>query len=236
MSTTDRTSLTANSVTALALAIYAIITYRRLSAYDDYAHPANVKSFGFRDGPHRSASYSSRTNLRPSLDKRVSSVSSRLSIGSAHTSNSTEQPAAVPLSTLERTPSYYSHERDTQFEEYVARRGSYTGKADVERAVGAEFGWSSPPREAGGTPPGEVPTVVVMGAVQSRPRGASMPRAPSYASDHVLVAVPEEEDEIEHKRGADREALIKDEERRNSDEGPQGTHEVDLAEPHGYQR
>lgn len=221
------------SITAVVLAIYAILTYRRLSAYDDYAHPANVKSFGFRDG--LDDPYSSRANLRPSIDKRFSSVSSRLSIGSAHTSNSIDQPAAVPLDRLERTPSYYSHERDTQFEEYVARRGSYTGKADVERAVGVEFGWASPPVGAAGSPPGETPTAVVMGTVKSRPRGASMPRSPSYASDHVLVAVPEEDDdEAENKKGRDRKALLQEDERRDSDDAP-AAQDIDLVEPHGHQ-
>lgn len=135
----------------------------------------------------------------------------------------------MPLEGIQRTPSYYSHERDTQFDEYVARRGSYTGagnmKADVERAVGTEFGWVSPPTP-GGSPKGDA---VVMGTVNSRPRGASMPRAPSWASDHVLVAVPEEDDEPD--RGQrDREALLGDG-NRNSVDQPAVVQEVDVPEP-----
>ncbi|QUC21153.1 uncharacterized protein UV8b_05396 [Ustilaginoidea virens] len=102
------------SVTAITLAVHAVLTYRRLSQLDDYIRPvSNVRGYGFNDadGAH---SYPSRVSLRNSIDKRLSVGSHRLSFGS--TSN---EP--IGLQNLQRTPAYYSHERDTQFDEYVAR-------------------------------------------------------------------------------------------------------------------
>ncbi|KAJ6441232.1 Centromere protein V [Purpureocillium lavendulum] len=224
-------------ITALGLAIYAVLTYRRLSAYDDYARPVNVKGYGFNDGLDRDFSYSSRL----SVDKRGSVASSRLSIGSMgnpFTASSYRGAAAaadddepVQLHTIERTPSFYSHERDTQFDDYVARRsslGNSTLKADVERALSAEL-------ERGGGSPDAV--IIGSGAVKTRSRGPSIGRATSYTSDHVLVAVPEEA-ETEH-HATDRAALL-GLNRRDSDQersvereldGPAVRQEVDITEP-----
>ncbi|POR35562.1 Uncharacterized protein TPAR_04269 [Tolypocladium paradoxum] len=199
-------------ITSVALTIYAVLTYRRLSAYDDYARPVNVKGYGFNDGLDRDCSYSSRLSIRNSIDKRASIGSSRLSIGSA-----SNEP--VHLQTMERTPSLYSHQRDTQFDDYVARRSSWNNKADLERAGSRE---------------GSPETVVAAGAVQTRSRGPSIGRATSYTSDHVLVAVPEEEAEgLEGAVGpheTDREALL-GRSRRNSEDGPAVLQEVDVTEP-----
>ncbi|PHH85974.1 hypothetical protein CDD83_10911 [Cordyceps sp. RAO-2017] len=63
---------TAMIITAVASAIYAILTYRRLSAYDDYARAANVKGYGFSDGLDADFSYAGRYSLRASLDQRRS--------------------------------------------------------------------------------------------------------------------------------------------------------------------
>ncbi|KAH7155188.1 hypothetical protein B0J13DRAFT_219985 [Dactylonectria estremocensis] len=211
-------------LTAIILVIYTIRIYRRLSAYDDYSHPVNVKPFGFKDG-ERDMSYQSNLAVggRPSLEQRFSSASSRLSI-----SSSKNEP--VELNQMERTPSVYSHKRDTQFDAYVARRNS-VGTAD--RAVSGEFGWSGSPvdiqdelarRES-----------ITTGNVVTRPRGTSMPRAPSWASDRGLVAVPEEEDEPldkhdkEAERQRAREALLGDTPRESID-GPMMHQEVDLGD------
>ncbi|KAH8735220.1 hypothetical protein BGZ61DRAFT_528426 [Ilyonectria robusta] len=211
-------------LTALILVVYTIRIYRRLSVYDDYAHPVNVKPFGFAD-EERDISYQSNLGgVRPSLEQRFSSASSRMSLSSTK-----NEP--IELNKMERTPSVYSHKRDTQFDAYVARRNSV---GTVDRAVSGEFGWSGSPvdlqeelarRESIGT-----------GNVVTRPRGASMPRAPSWASDRGLVAVPEEEDEpadkhdkaAEHKKA--REALLGDTPRESVD-GPMVHQEVDLADP-----
>lgn len=50
---------------AAALAVYAVLTHRRLRAYDDYARPANVRGYGFSNaGRLPSGSVESR---RPSM-------------------------------------------------------------------------------------------------------------------------------------------------------------------------
>ncbi|GJN71280.1 hypothetical protein PLICBS_005343 [Purpureocillium lilacinum] len=226
-------------VTAIALVVYAVVTYRRLSAYDDYARPVNVKGYGFNDGLDRDFSYSSRLSV--DNGKRGSVTSSRLSIGSIggpfSTSNyraaSGSEDEPVHLQTMERTPSFYSHQRDTQFDEYVARRssqGNGTLKADVERALSAEL-------ERGGGSPDAM--VVGSGVVKTRSRGPSIGRAVSYTSDHVLVAVPEEA-EAEHHHETDRAALLgrgrrdSDQDHRSADretDGPAVPQEVDVAEP-----
>ncbi|KND89306.1 hypothetical protein TOPH_06027 [Tolypocladium ophioglossoides CBS 100239] len=208
-------------ITSIALTIYAVLTYRRLSAYDDYVRPVNVKGYGFNDGLDRDFSYSSRLSIRNSIDKRGSVGSSRLSFASAGND-------AVHLQTMERAPGPYSHQRDTQFDDYVARRSSWNHKADLERSVSAEFERARS-REA--SPDG---VVVAAGVVKTRSRGPSVGRATSYTSDHVLVAVPEEAEGLEGPAigpyETDREALL-GRSRRNSDDGPAVLQEVDVAEP-----
>lgn len=195
-------------------------TYRRLSAYDDYSHPVNVKPFGFNDDLERDTSYSGKSGARPSLDKRLSSASSRLSLGSI---KSVQKP--VQLQQIERTPSQYSHKRDTQFDAYVARHGSVKRKDSSDRVMSGDFSYGSPV-----TTPDEL-------TVPSRPRAASAPRAPSWGVEHGLVAVPEEEDEMERggKDMRDREALLGNNRResgeRNSLHGPAIPQAADVTEP-----
>ncbi|UNI17691.1 hypothetical protein JDV02_004015 [Purpureocillium takamizusanense] len=228
-------------VTAIALVLYAVLTYRRLSAYDDYARPVNVKGYGFSDGIDRDFSYSSRLSVDNNT-RRGSTTPSRLSIGSIgggfnvshYCAASGSEDEAVHMQTMQRTPSSYSHERDTQFDEYVARRsslGNSTLKAEVERALSSELD-----RGSGS------PDAIVMGSgvVKTRLRGQSIGRATSYSSDHVLVAVPEEEAEAEHHE-TDRAALLgrgrrdSDHGRRSPDrgevDGPAVPQEVDISEP-----
>ena len=212
-------------ITSAALTIYAVLTYRRLSAYDDYARPVNVKGYGFSDGRDRDFSYSSRTSIPNSISvsKRESTVSSRLSIGSA-----THEP--MQLQTMERTPSFYSHERDTQFDDYVARRSSLGNQGDLERAVSADFDRTRS-RDAS---PNAI--VVVAGAVKTRSRGPSIGRAVSYNSDHVLVAVPEEEAEgldgsCAGQLETDRMALLGRSRRNSDDDESAALHGAGLKEP-----
>ncbi|KAL7797259.1 hypothetical protein V8C37DRAFT_370517 [Trichoderma ceciliae] len=179
-------------IIAISLAIYAIIAYRRLSEYDEYAGPINAKSYGSNDGLYTDTSYSSRLGMRDSMDKRGSLGSDRLSIGSI--ANPTIiQPA-------EQRPRRYSHERDTQFDEYISRKTSGGYKLDAAS--------SSPPSEM---TLGE--SLATLGTVHSRSRGSSVSQTISFTSDHVLVSVPEEESETVHtatNRTADRdrEALL----------------------------
>lgn len=178
---------------AISLAIYAIIVYRRLSKCDNYVRTANAKPYGFNDELDNDtpyASYSSRTGLRNSADKRGSLGSDRLSIGSL--------PNPTIIQPVESRPRRYSHERDTQFDEYMVRKTSGGYKIDPAS--------SSPPSD---TPLGD--SLTAISTVQSRSRGSSISQTMSYTSDHVLVSVPEEECEIidaasDHRR--DHEALL----------------------------
>lgn len=159
------------------------------------------------------------------MDKRGSVGSHRLSIGSIRSVSN--EP--VVLQTMQRTPSYYRHERDTQFDEYVARRSSLGARPDLERGTSGEYRRDSPPGDS------SPDSLVVTGAVQSRARGASITRATSYTSDHVLVAVPEEEHEPldESARQNDKTSLLGGS-RRNSDENlmqAPPVQEVDITEP-----
>ena len=179
-------------VVAVSLAIYAIIVYRRLSKYDDYARPVNVKPYGFNDELETDtpySSYSSRTSMLKSTGKRSSLGSERLSVGSNKSASVVVQPA-------EQRARSYSHERDTQFDEYVVRKTSVKYTPD-------SAGPKSPPLG----PLGDSLTAIdIVG--HSRSRGSSVSQT---MSDHVLVSVPEEEAETagaeaDHKR--DREALL----------------------------
>ncbi|KAM4056609.1 hypothetical protein HRG_003478 [Hirsutella rhossiliensis] len=181
-------------VTAVVLAVYAIVIYRRLSAYDDYVRPVNFKGYGFND--EDDFSYSSRHSILSSSDKRPSLASIRHSIHAA-------APEPADPEGAEQTASHggiYSHQRDTQFDDYVARRNGR--RLSLDAASSAEAKSSTP-------------------SIKTRPRG------PSYTSDHVLVAVPEEGAECldgcsaqQQMRQADRQALL---------ESSQGTSRDDQA-------
>lgn len=114
---------------------------------------------------------------------------------------------------LQRTPSYYSHQRDTQFDEYRARRGSYNGKADLEAAMGAEFFGSGRHDPSSRSP--EEGIVVSSGTVGSNRPGQVTARSLSTTSSHVLVAVPEVH-EGEEDAEDDQHALLGQKRRRSS--------------------
>jgi hypothetical protein len=197
-------------LTASALAVYAAVTYRRISSRDA-AHRVAIKGYGFNDGLGRDVPYG---GPRPTMEKRMSSVSSRLSFSSMRQPLAEAQTEGVILETVSRTPSFYSHERDTRFDDFVKvkRRESLGDGQDVERGI-------SPPLEGGS------------GVHLTRPR------ASSWQDDHVLVAVPEEAEEHivskaeEEKK--DREALLGDGRRASEDDEQQHRvfQEVDIDEP-----
>ncbi|KAL6852676.1 hypothetical protein ACO1O0_007224 [Amphichorda felina] len=212
-------------ITAASLAIYAALTYRRLAAGANYAHSLDVKSYGFHDTSYP-GSAGSRLSVRPVLEKRLSSAASstRLSFSSAqhhHSRSNSEDVEAVALEAVDSSrSSYYRHERDTRFDDYLARRESTDGTAtrasDGDRTQDDDSGSGA--------------------AAKGRPRGRSM-----LGSDRGLVAVPEEEEAAATLRNTteskaeqdakDREALLGDG-RRDSDEVDvvQVHQEVDLAE------
>jgi hypothetical protein len=190
--------------------IYGTIVYRRLSAYDDYHHPHNVKHFGFAEvqdtsyNPSRmSLNVDRETAYNPAglpdtRPRRPSFTFQRTS--SAGSSNNSVSPHPRPSG--ERRPSY-DHKRDTQFDEYLAQRSSVNLKDGVEHALGAEFGWDDDRRSS-------IVNSGLVPASQARPRVNSLTRAASWEINlgpespdspagvqrgHSLVSVPEAREE-----------------------------------------
>ncbi|RYC55915.1 hypothetical protein CHU98_g10295, partial [Xylaria longipes] len=163
--------------------IYAIIIYRRLLNYDDYHLPGNHKAFGFASPEEgiedRSSLYLSPptaydpTNPTLGITTTITSGEAQtrgrsVSIGSHRISLSFSRNASVsphpspPLDAEQERRTSYDHKRDTQFEDYLARRASqksglhrrdsyYEGTSlqnDVKRALGDEFGFGDLPSPA----------------------------------------------------------------------------------------
>ncbi|KAH6677787.1 hypothetical protein F5X68DRAFT_263962 [Plectosphaerella plurivora] len=223
----------------LVPAIYSIVTYHRLASLDDYHHPANAKSFGYADIEQQQQQQLATHRL--SIGTLGANSLRRLSSGSMGNPNLASDNEPVPLSTVGRSPSYYNHERDTQFEKYM-----------IDRAMSAEFssggfsasghspGSHSPPNRSASnaTDVSSAPGIVVSSGNLSnaRPLSDSMGRTPSWGSSHVLVAVPEGDEEVGdhtaravihghsnvHRQSADREALLGSRSRAGSDgsDGP----------------
>ncbi|KAI0129174.1 hypothetical protein BJ170DRAFT_682961 [Xylariales sp. AK1849] len=198
---------------AMIATIYGIRVYRRLIAYDEYHHPhtQNVQQFGFakdRDtsyGPSRMSLSADPDSLydpmnpadarprRPSFTLRRTS-----SGGSNHRSVS-----PLPRLSTERRASY-DHKRDTQFDDFVARRRSTSSGEGVDHAHRAGFGWEDD-RRGSAVSSGTVPSS------QVRPRGSCVTRAASWEVNlatnspdtlgsgvqrgHSLVSVPEAQEE-----------------------------------------
>ncbi|KAK6952859.1 hypothetical protein Daesc_005154 [Daldinia eschscholtzii] len=152
-----------SAVLALDIVVYVKYADRKYSLiglimdcvliYDDYHLPGNVKPYGFASAeePEETAYRSSwldapvpydPTNPSTTVTRpRSLSAASRhisLALSSHPTSPPASPPAVQPM--MERRKSY-DHKRDTAFDEYVRRRSSSYTKADVERALGVEFGW-----------------------------------------------------------------------------------------------
>ncbi|KAG6002849.1 hypothetical protein E4U21_002734 [Claviceps maximensis] len=225
-------------ITAIVLAIYAGLTYRRLSQFDDYILPMNVKAYGFNDDDERHLSFSGRLSVRNSIDRMVSVGSRRTSTGSVVT----KALGLQVLQNTQRTPSYYSHERDTQFDEYRARRNSLSSlRLDAERGSSLEYRHGS--LNTGVSSPTDAsPSLVVTKGLQGRSPGSSIARAPSYTNDHLLVAVPEEEAEANEagaRHGQDEMSLQEKDGRLSSDKhvvhATAAVQVVDMTEP-GWRR
>lgn len=114
-------------LTTSIIAIYALMTYRRTSEGDTYVHPSNIKPFGYANSLDQSR--------RPSvqINKHFSVLSARLS-----TSSIREDPEALQ-NTLEKTSSVYSHERDTQYDAFIARRASVDLQSELAASQGNSF-------------------------------------------------------------------------------------------------
>ncbi|KAK1638867.1 hypothetical protein BDP81DRAFT_370529 [Colletotrichum phormii] len=183
--------------------IYSIQTYRRLAKYDDYHYPVNHKPYGFNDLEGETY-YNGRLSigglsLADRSLRRISTSPTKSSTQKQETPQMAQQQQESEATSLQRIPSQYNNERDTQFDRYM-----------VERAMNNEFGWannSSP----GADPLGRSDSYVGSGSMANGKvvTRESVGRAPSWGSSHVLVAVPEmDEEEAAHGRGGDRQALL----------------------------
>lgn len=171
---------------------YSVVIYRRLLSYDDYHIPGNVKPYGYASAEEPEETAYRRTSfLEPPVPydptnpsatatrpRSLSAASRRISLNFSR-SNS-PQPSPTPTPPAEAAPpsmarrASYDHKRDTQFDEFMRRRGSSVGqysRDDVERALGAEFGWGEEGKDQ------QRDSVVSTGSVPvsvARPRGDSL--------------------------------------------------------------
>ncbi|KAI0814059.1 hypothetical protein GGR55DRAFT_494559 [Xylaria sp. FL0064] len=203
--------------------IYAVLIYRRLLSYDDYHLPGNHKAFGFtgieegvedRFTTHLSpptpydptdAPLGNTTTVtsgsEPQTRGRSVSIGSRRISLSFSRNNSVSPHPSPPLETERRAS--YDHRRDTQYEDYLARRASQGStfrnssgispsllQDDVKRALGDEFGFTDEGVNKG-----------AVSAAQhvSRPRISSIGRQTSFealvggSGISVTVTTPPEE-------------------------------------------
>jgi hypothetical protein len=175
--------------------IYGVVVYRRIAAFDEYHHPHNAKHFGF--GQEYDTSYEpSRmslnvdpeslydpTNPSESRPRRPSLTFKRTASGG---SSNGQSVSPHPRPDFERRPSY-DHKRDTQFDEYIARRASSSSKDGVELALAAESGG----RSRGNSLTQPASWELNLGDSPDTPAG-------SVQRGHSLVSVPEslEEEDI----------------------------------------
>ncbi|KAK1971745.1 hypothetical protein LY78DRAFT_699032 [Colletotrichum sublineola] len=181
--------------------IYSILIYRRLTKFDDYHYPVNHKPYGFNDLEGESAhngrlsigglSLGDRS-LRRISTSSIKSMTGLQTQGQMQQTAQQQRPDPIPI---QRTPPQYNNERDTQFDRYL-----------VERAMTREFGWATSPGSDNITRSDSYvgSGFVTNGKVVTR---ESVDRAPSWGSSHVLVAVPEMDEDDVHDRG-DRQALL----------------------------
>ncbi|KAH8673312.1 hypothetical protein BX600DRAFT_203624 [Xylariales sp. PMI_506] len=191
--------------------VYGIVVYRRIMSYDDYHHPhhnLNVKHYGFSEA--NDFSYDPRRmslNIDPTTtvyepttppEAHQSRLSFKMGRSTSERGSRTSlvlEEAQTPM--LERRQSY-DHKRDTQFDEYVARRSSVSLQQGVEQALSKEFG-------RGQEPVGRAVSAGTMGSVPARSVSNPGSRASSWEVNlgqdivdgtgvqrgHSLICVPE---------------------------------------------
>lgn len=203
------------SVTAIVLVVYVGIIYQRLSKYDIYTHPANVKPFGFNDDLERDTSYHGKIDsFRASLDTaRLSGIRVSLDVGRSRSpqanSSTTTPEEAYDSERARRTSSTYSHQRDTLFDDYVARQESQ--RATTERLLGEDLR-----RHSGASPDGLQGSRSPAIPGRARSQSWTMPRNASYGNESFLGSLAEE-DEEPYRNDRDGDALLGGDERRVSD-------------------
>ncbi|CAJ2509447.1 Uu.00g144730.m01.CDS01 [Anthostomella pinea] len=210
--------------------IYSILIYRRLLTYDDYHLPGNAKPYGFANAnavdedttrysssylqpptPYDPTDFSTNTNAvtRPrslSAGRRIS-----LNFSRSNTTSTSPLPSPTPTttpqppnpnqtSTTSERRASYDHKRDTQFDEFRARRASANSstnlQADVQKALGTEFGWDTsndyfPPQKPQQRQRDSIITTksVPVSKAQTRARGDSLLRQASWEASLSLTGM-----------------------------------------------
>ncbi|KAL2137129.1 hypothetical protein VTI74DRAFT_8761 [Chaetomium olivicolor] len=125
----------------LASFIYSITVYRRLLKYEDYHLTANAKAQGFVPGDSVELGYNTSYPRGDSTIKRYSDYSSYSYPSQTEPAPQQQgtvtyirpyQPSATPSSTAVTTPGSTTTATTDDL------------KAQVDRAIGAEFGWNTP--------------------------------------------------------------------------------------------
>jgi hypothetical protein len=197
------------SAVSLISAVYAIRSYRRLSALDELTYSNNAKPYGFNSEPDpEGGSYASRLSLitpshRGSIHSAHSAQSGgnrperRRSSGSMYSAVS--RGGSEPLSGSTKSPSVYNHERDTLFDEYSSRQKAAQLREHVERVLG---GGGSPPARVssyGGRPLGAVQEEAEEEEHEHRGRAA---RNTVDSDQMALLGRHEAREEVEEREGA----------------------------------
>ncbi|KAH8159879.1 hypothetical protein CIB48_g8370 [Xylaria polymorpha] len=224
--------------------IYASIIYRRLLSYDDYHLPGNHKAFGFASPEEgvedRSSIYLNPPTpydpTNPSLGitttvtggepqtrgRSVSIGSRRISLSFSRNASVSPHPSP-PLDEAQDRRTSYDHKRDTQFEDYLARRASQKSglhrrdsyyeagslQNDVRRALGDEFGFGDLPLPANPSKTnnmGEVSYEAVVGSSTNGGPIVTITTPPEETSQpgHSLNCVPEAHEEEDHHHTSER--------------------------------
>ncbi|ROT42749.1 hypothetical protein SODALDRAFT_319357 [Sodiomyces alkalinus F11] len=161
--------------------IYSIRIYRCLAALDDYHHPANTKGFGYNDIEQQKLAANKRLSIRSLSERSLRRLSA-----SSSSDNATDPSDPGSVS---RVSSYYTHERDTQFEKYMIERAWARGLGHQSDASLDRRASSSTDRSVASS---NLDVVVGGGMVShGKPEWDNRGRTQSWDCGHVLVAVPE---------------------------------------------
>lgn len=162
--------------------IYGIVVFRRIATVDDYHHPHNAKHYGFSQDtgslydPSRMSLNADPAAMYDPADTAVDRPRRpSLTFKRTATDDSSKRSSvsSQPRPSEERRSSY-DHKRDTQYDEYVARRKS-SGEEDRQ---------SLPSRSRGNSLTQPASWELNLGDATTVPGG-------SVQRGHSLVSVPE---------------------------------------------
>ncbi|OAA59851.1 hypothetical protein SPI_06049 [Niveomyces insectorum RCEF 264] len=185
----------------LALGIYSIVAFRRLSLYDDYQPTANVKAFGFgsrydeiRAGDSGGAGgdggiYNGDVFLRSApYNDAPTSLPSQGDHDFSRSVASSSTPTPQPSTGAGDGHGIYNREHDRQF----GQPSAALSKEDIDRAIGAEL-WGDAGSSHGAVERSK--SVVGTGVVPSQTAVSASPhsyfnRTVSWTVEHESVSTP----------------------------------------------